>query len=143
MACDSCQETTQCIDCPPALTGVAGSKLYSIHYAKENSNIYNGGSGYTEVLYTNATSGSQTVFIETNCSIETTANPHTLISDYLNDGVSVGTSNPKTVYLQTKSDHTHFLIQTTVLAGKTISLKLTSDDASAKLKWIVSIIYVY
>lgn len=143
MACQDCQENTQCIECQEPVSGVQGARLYDVYYVKNNSDIYNGGSGYTENIYTNNTSTNKTVFIESNASIETTTNPHNVTSDYLNDGVSVVTSGPMTQYLQYRSDYTHFLIQTTVLPGKTLSLKFTSDDATAKLKWLVSIVYVY
>lgn len=141
MSCDSCEQVEQCINCPEAPTGVAGAKLYDVFYQKAANNI--GSPNYTVVLYTNNTSNNKYVLIESNCSIDTVANPHSVITDYLNDGVSVGTSNPKTSYLQTRSDLTHFLTTTTVAPGKSISLKFTSDDATAVLNWIVSIIYVY
>lgn len=141
MSCPDCQQTEQCIDCPEAVSGVAGSRLYDIYYVKNDSDI--SGAGYTENIYTNNTTTNKTVFIETNCSIETDANPHEVTSDYLNDGVSVVTSGPMIQYLQYRSDYTHFLTSTIVAPGKTVSLKFTSADVTAKLKWLVAAVYTY
>lgn len=143
MACDcGCTNTTVNCNCPDP-EGVAGAKLDNIVSVSfgGGQDIFNAGAGYTHTLYTNSTSGTQIVYVQTNALISCTVS-HNIQSDYyLNAGLTGVTQYDDNA--STRTDYTHFLIATTVPAGGQIKLKFLSNNANGKLQWLESFIYKY
>lgn len=143
MSCDcGCTNTTVNCNCPDP-DNINAARLDNIISADfgAGEDIYNGGSGYTYTLYTNTTSGNQIVYIQTNCQISCTTT-HNITSQYKLNASNTGVTQEQTS-ANTKIDHTHFLIATTVPPSGVVTINLLSNNSNGKALWLEAFIYKY
>lgn len=143
MSCNcGCTNTTVNCTCPDP-TGIDAAKLENIVSTtfSGGQDIYNAGAGYTHTLYTNTTSGSQIVYVQTNSRISCTTT-HNVQTDYYVNAGAVGVTEYQDS-ASTNIDYTHFLVAVTVPPAGIVKLKFLSDNANGKLQWLVAFIYKY
>lgn len=141
MGCDcGCTNTEVNCTCPDP-TGIEAARIENIVSAELGGGANISGAGYTYTLYTNTSSNTQKVYVQTNMYI-TCIVTHSINSTYLLNGVPAPTGSIMYEELATtKTDFTHFLIAATVPAAGVIAIKVISDNANGVLNNLTSFIY--
>jgi hypothetical protein len=140
--CDECLEHVDC-DCP-STTGITGAT--TVAYV---NNVYTpaqdiSGPGFNIVLYTNSSAVTQTVLVETNMYLIGSEATSVTTSKYLRSAVALsGSAVALKEGTPLKSDHTHFLLPTTLTAGQNISITVQGSVGAPTLKWLKSTVYMY
>lgn len=151
MGCDcNCADITidcQCTTAEP-IDGASLDTVTSTTFSGAPANIYNSGSGYNTLVYTNTSSTNQFIIIDTNTYI-TSDNPHTLTTYYTLNGATgeANATNDGLILRHTsapvKSPVTHLSAGILIGPGTSIWFNMVSDDSTARAVWLTSVIYKY
>lgn len=141
--CGECLENVTC-ECPDTTGTTAGAQQVAYIdtiYAPAQSIA---GAGYNVVLYTNSSSSTETVIVETNMYMIGTEATSVTTSTYKRSAVALtGAAVALREGTPIKYDHTHFLPPTTLTAGQNISITLEGSLGAPTLKWLKSVVYKY
>ncbi len=140
--CGQCLEYVEC-ECP-TLSGVDAAQI--LDYI---TNIYTpaqsiSGAGYTVTLYTNTSSSTQTVLIETNMYLIGTEATSVTTTTYLKNAVALtGAGVAVMEGTPLKTDMSHFLAPTSLPAGQAITINIAGSLGAPTLRWLKSVVYKY
>jgi len=141
----NCSQCLSHVDCTcPETTGVSSAVAVAYINTTYTPAQSISGAGFNVVLYTNTSSDTETVLVETNMYLIGSEPASVTTTTYAVDAATIsgaGTALKEVTPL--KTDHTHFLGATTLAAGENINITIAGSLGSPTIKWIKSVVYKY